>query len=137
MRLWMLAALVAGCATTGTGTKTAQRYTGYPYDITDEGNRISGLVCGVNVDYSIAQRGDVTSITGFGGRSQFIEVRDEGGQRHVTGSARPGPIVASWTSSSPGIGCTDALGFATSRSSPMAMSTRAATPCAISRAPRR
>ena len=91
MRIFLLAALLAGCATTGTGTKTAQRYTGYPYDITDEGNRISGLVCGVNVDYSVAQRDGVTSITGFGGRSQFIEVRDEAGQRRVTGSLGASP----------------------------------------------
>jgi hypothetical protein len=84
--MWMLAALVAGCATTGTGARTAQRYTGYPYDITDDGKRISGLVCGVNVDYTVEQRGDATVVSGFGGRSNYLEVRDQGGARHVTGT---------------------------------------------------
>jgi hypothetical protein len=86
MRTLLLAALVAGCATTGTGTKSAQRYTGYPYDITDDGSRISGLVCGVNVDYSVARRGDATVVSGFGSRSSYVEVRDDGGARHVTGT---------------------------------------------------
>ena len=91
MRTWILATLigVAGCATGG--AKTAQRYTGYPYDVHDEGNRVSGLVCGVNVDYSVQQRGDATMVSGFGGRSQFIEVRDQNGARHITGSLGAGP----------------------------------------------
>jgi len=91
MRTVILAMLVgvAGCATGG--AKTAQRYTGYPYDVSDEGNRISGLVCGVNVDFSVSQRGDETVVSGFGGRSVYMAVRDENGVRHVTGSlgARP------------------------------------------------
>ena len=85
-----LAALLAlaGCAT---GTKVSQRYTGNPYDVHDEGNRVSGLVCGVNVDYSVDQRGDATVVSGFGGRSVYMEVRDQGAARHVTGSLGPGP----------------------------------------------
>ena len=47
----VLALGLAGCATSG--RTTAQRFTGYPYDVHDEGNRVSGLVCGVNVDYSV------------------------------------------------------------------------------------
>lgn len=88
----MVAALVgvAGCATGGART-AAQRFTGYPYDVSDEGNRISGLVCGINVDYSVDQRGGATVVSGFGARSVYIEVRDQGGARHVTGSLGPGP----------------------------------------------
>ncbi len=91
MRTWILATLVgvAGCATGG--AKTAQRFTGYPYDVHDEGNRVSGLVCGLNVDYSVEQRGNGARVSGFGGRSQFIEVRDDNGARHVTGSLGAGP----------------------------------------------
>lgn len=91
MRTVILAMLVgvAGCATGG--AKTAQRYTGYPYDVSDEGNRVSGLVCGVNVDFSVSQRGDETVVSGFGGRSVYMAVRDENGARHVTGSLGPGP----------------------------------------------
>lgn len=91
MRTVILAMLVgvAGCATGG--AKTAQRYTGYPYDVSDEGNRVSGLVCGVNVDFSVSQRGDETVVSGFGGRSVYMAVRDENGVRHVTGSLGASP----------------------------------------------
>lgn len=83
----------AGCATTS-GSTAATRYTGYPYDIKDDGSRISGLVCGLSVDYSVAQHGDVTRVSGFGGGSQFFEVRDKPGVRYVTGSLAGGPSSA-------------------------------------------
>ncbi|HEX8951986.1 MAG TPA: hypothetical protein VF945_09080 [Polyangia bacterium] len=91
MKRWILATLlgVAGCATGG--AKTAQRFTGYPYDVHDEGNRVSGLVCGLDVDLSVAHRGDATVVSGFGGRSVYIEVRDQDGTRRVTGSLGAGP----------------------------------------------
>ena len=76
---------VAGCATTS-GTQTAQRFTGYPYDVKDDGSRVSGLVCGMSVDYSVEQHGDVTRVSGFGGGSVFLEVRDTAGARHLTGT---------------------------------------------------
>jgi hypothetical protein len=87
MRSPILVALVAvaGCATSGTA-QTAQRFTGYPYDIKDDGSRISGLVCGMNVDYTVTQHGDVTRVSGFGGGSVMLEVRDRPGARYVTGS---------------------------------------------------
>jgi hypothetical protein len=86
MRTWGLALLVgiAGCATTQ--ARSAQRFTGYPYDITSTGDRISGLVCGVNVEYSVSHRAGQTDVNGFGGRSVFIQVRDNGPERHITGS---------------------------------------------------
>jgi hypothetical protein len=86
MKTLIRAALLglAGCATGG--AKTAERFTGYPYDVHDEGNRVSGLVCGLNVEYSVQQRGDGVLVSGFGGRSQFIQVRDDNGVRHLTGS---------------------------------------------------
>ena len=85
MKTGVLAVLIgiAGCATGG--AKTAQRYTGYPYDVHDEGNRVSGLVCGINVDYTVQHRGDGVLVSGFGGRSHFIQVRDDNGVRRVTG----------------------------------------------------
>lgn len=92
MRTSMMLALavgLAGCATSG--RTTAQRYTGYPYDVHDEGNRVSGLVCGVNVDYSVDHRGDATVVSGFGSRSVYMEVRDQGAARHMTGSLGAGP----------------------------------------------
>jgi len=91
MKTAVLAVLlgIAGCATGG--AKTAQRYTGYPYDVHDEGNRVSGLVCGINVDYTVQHRGDGVLVSGFGGRSHFIQVRDDNGVRHVTGSLGASP----------------------------------------------
>ncbi|HEY2744087.1 MAG TPA: hypothetical protein VGL86_05675 [Polyangia bacterium] len=91
MKSLVVVALVAlgGCATSGS-TTTAQRFTGYPYDIKDDGSRISGLVCGMSVDYSVAQHGDVTRVNGFGGGSVFFEVRDTPGARHLTGTLNGG-----------------------------------------------
>ena len=86
--LGLLLAL-AGCA--ASGPKSAQRFTGNPYDVTDEGNRISGIVCGIDVEYTVARHGDTTAISGFDNHPLFMEVRDEGGERHLTGSLGPGP----------------------------------------------
>jgi hypothetical protein len=89
-RLACIALLVSGCATVGSNapTRTAQHYTGYPYDLHDEGNRISGSVCGVNVDYTIEQRNGATVLTGFSGTRQpvYLEVRDSDGKRHIVGT---------------------------------------------------
>jgi hypothetical protein len=89
-RLACIALLVAGCATTSsnTPTRTAQRFTGYPYDVQDEGNRVTGTVCGVNVDYTVEQREGATVLSGFDGSHQsvYLEVRDGSGTRHITGS---------------------------------------------------
>lgn len=91
MRSWTLALLLGlgGCATTVPAG--AQRFTGNPYDITDDGGRISGLVCGVNVEYSVARHGSATALSGFGSRSLFVEVREEGGERRITGSLGASP----------------------------------------------
>ena len=92
MRISIVLALAIGLAGCATGGRTAaQRYTGYPYDVHDEGNRVSGLVCGVNVDFSVDHHGDRTVVSGFGARSVYMEVRDQGGERHVTGSLGAGP----------------------------------------------
>jgi hypothetical protein len=92
-------AAAAGCATT---SQPAARYTGYPYDIKDDGSRISGQVCGMNVDYGVSRHGDVTRVDGFGSiasggsevetqRTHFFEVRDKPGARYLTGSLGGGP----------------------------------------------
>ncbi|HXU73214.1 MAG TPA: hypothetical protein VN947_28035 [Polyangia bacterium] len=90
----LAAALVAatGCATTS-GSTTASHYTGYPYNISDDGKRISGLVCGVGVDYSVEQHGDLTRVTGFGLHSQSFEVRPALDGWHVMGSLGTGPAA--------------------------------------------
>jgi hypothetical protein len=92
MKSTILVALVAvaGCAT-GRSAQTTQRFTGYPYDVKDDGSRVSGLVCGMSVDYSVEQHGEVTRVSGFGGGSVFLEVRDTPKARHLTGSLGGGP----------------------------------------------
>src|SRR5262249_2011699 len=82
--------IIGGCATTSSNTpaRSAQRFTGYPYDVQDEGNRVTGSVCGINVDYSIEQRDGATVLSGFDGSHQpvYLEVRDSEGARHIVGS---------------------------------------------------
>ena len=89
-RLACITLLVAGCATTSSNvpSRTAQRFTGYPYDIQDEGNRVTGQVCGMNVDYTVEQREGATVLNGFTGTHQpvYLEVRDGNGARHIVGS---------------------------------------------------
>jgi len=82
-RLVLALALVAGCATTG--ATTAQRFTGDPYDVKDEGDRVTGLVCGVNVDYTVDRSGSRTVLGSFG-RPAHLEVTHEGAARHIVGT---------------------------------------------------
>ena len=93
MRSWTLALLLIGFGGCATTTPTAQRFTGNPYCISDEGSRISGLVCGVNVEYSVARHGSATSLSGFGSRSVYVEVHEQGGERRITGSLGGSPSV--------------------------------------------
>src|SRR5690348_3668779 len=87
---WLSLALVvaAGCASTAPSVgrrATAQRYTGDPYDVYSEGNRISGLVCGVNVDYEV--RGERNGVQLIGsGRPVYLQVSNEAGGRRITGA---------------------------------------------------
>jgi hypothetical protein len=83
----------AGCATSGSSqmsqSATAQRFTGDPYDIYDHGSRITGSVCGLNVEYSVSRSSDgAVRLSGFSDsrRPVNIEVKDEGDGRRVTGS---------------------------------------------------
>lgn len=89
-----LAAALAlgGCATTGssttTATATAQHFTGRPYDIKDEGNRVTGLVCGVPVDYTVRREAGTTVLTGFSdnGRPLDLRVARDGDGRRIVGA---------------------------------------------------
>jgi hypothetical protein len=89
----MLIALVAasGCATTASRVadrSSRQRFTGDPYDVWDEGRRITGSVCGLNVEYTVSHSGATTTLSGFAdsGRPLYVEVRNEGAIRHITGA---------------------------------------------------
>lgn len=80
--LW-IALLTIGCATTG--SHPAQRFTGTPYDVKDEGDRITGLVCGVAVDYTVDHQGGRTVLGSFG-RPAHLEVTRDGAGRHIVGT---------------------------------------------------
>ena len=89
-RLTLFALLsLAGCATTMPVAKApTQHFTGQPYNVSDEGHRVSGSVCGVNVDYSVAKSGDSTVLNGFmgTGRTVYVEVAPTATGRHITGT---------------------------------------------------
>lgn len=76
-------ALLGGCATTG--ATAARQFTGDPYDIKDEGDRVTGLVCGVNIDYTVDRSGSRTVLGSFG-RPVNLEVTHEGAARHIVGT---------------------------------------------------
>jgi hypothetical protein len=89
-RLTLFALLsLAGCATTMPAAQTTtQQFTGQPYNVSDEGHRISGSVCGVNIDYSVARSGNSTVLNGFlgTGRTAYVEVAPTGAGQHITGT---------------------------------------------------
>lgn len=89
-RTWTMLALVglAGCATARPAPAAmAQKFTGRPYDIKDEGNRITGSVCGVNVDYTVALGRDGTQLNGFiGRRAAYFEIKPTATGRRVVGT---------------------------------------------------
>lgn len=76
-------ALAAGCATTG--ATPAREFTGNPYTVKDEGDRITGLVCGVAIDYTVDHYGSRTVLGGYG-RPAHLEVKREGDARHIVGT---------------------------------------------------
>ena len=80
--LLLVLALAGGCATTGAA---ARQFTGDPYSVKDEGDRVTGLVCGVAVDYTVDKSGDRTVLGGFG-RPVHLEVTHEGAARHIVGT---------------------------------------------------
>jgi hypothetical protein len=90
---WICFALLAaaGCAT-GSHAVVAhgptQRFTGDPYDVYDDGARIAGQVCGLNVEYTVTRSDGKVVLSGFSdtGRPMYLEVRDEGEARRITGS---------------------------------------------------
>jgi hypothetical protein len=56
------ALLLAGCASTG---QPATHYAGEPFDLATHGNRVSGQVCGMDVDLDVQRQGDAVALSGF------------------------------------------------------------------------
>lgn len=78
----------AAPAGAGPGEGRAQEYVGQPFSVRQEGGRVSGLVCGQDVQYTV-QRGDgQTVLLGFLGTDapSRLEVRERGALRLISGS---------------------------------------------------
>ena len=64
MRTILLSAVfVAGCATTAAGPTT--HYAGEPFDLAAQPGRITGQVCGMDLDVDVEHHGDAVALTGF------------------------------------------------------------------------
>ncbi len=64
MRTILLGAvLIAGCATTAAGPTT--HYAGEPFDLAARPGRITGQVCGMDLDVDVKRDGDAVALTGF------------------------------------------------------------------------
>lgn len=100
-----------GCAPTTVTVQGRQlprvehAYTGQPFDVRHlgahpqpggassgvrgYGGRITGNVCGLDIDYEVQHQGDHTRVSGFIDSGYFnseLSVRDQGGQRSITGT---------------------------------------------------
>lgn len=62
--------------------------TGRPFSVRQSGDRITGQVCGLDIDYGVQRLGDRLRLSGFldGRVPSQLEVRDEGGERVISGA---------------------------------------------------
>jgi hypothetical protein len=89
-----LALCAPGCAarsasTAGAGPGNAQEYTGQPFTVRQQGARLSGLVCGQDIQYTMQRGADgQTVLLGFLGTDapSRLEVRQRGALRLISGS---------------------------------------------------
>jgi hypothetical protein len=84
---WLLVALVAGCAS-APARRSATEYDGEPFDLRAEASRITGQVCGMDIDYAVEQRDDGVQLSGFidGSHPTQLHVCHCGGARVITGA---------------------------------------------------
>lgn len=111
---WLLAvcAGLAGCASLPTTAvvngvevpRLTQEYQGQPYvvrhtaahpqpggpsgGLVDNGGKISGQICGMDVDYQVHHKGDHILLVGFLDQTKptQIQIRDQAGERVITGN---------------------------------------------------
>jgi hypothetical protein len=86
MRTSLLCALfLAGCASAG---QPATHYAGEPFELSQRGGRITGQVCGMDLDLDVQRSGDGVSLSGFidGRLPVHLSARPDMGGRVITGA---------------------------------------------------
>jgi hypothetical protein len=80
--------LAAGCATGGGGGQPAAHFAGEPFARSARPNRITGQVCGMDLDVDVSRRGDGVTLNGFlDGRFPVnLQARAEGNGTVITGA---------------------------------------------------
>jgi hypothetical protein len=86
-KLFLAFLAIGGCATTSGGHGPVTRVAGEPFALTDHGNRITGQVCGMDVDLDVKQEANGVALNGFldGKFPVHLTARDEGGYRAISG----------------------------------------------------
>lgn len=88
MRKLVLASLLAAGCATASSAGPAVRYAGEPFDLEQQGSRITGQVCGMDLTLDVAHRGpDAVELTGFvdGRFPVHLQARADGRVRTITG----------------------------------------------------
>jgi len=79
--------VVAGCA--GSSSRgPAVHYSGEPFDLAARGSRITGQVCGMDLDVDVVRQGDGVALSGFldGKFPVHLQARPEGNGAAITGA---------------------------------------------------
>jgi hypothetical protein len=87
MRNSILCALfLVGCAGAGS-RQPATHYAGEPFDLSQRGDRITGQVCGMDLDLAVSHQGDAVELSGFidGRLPVHLSARPDVGGRAITG----------------------------------------------------
>jgi hypothetical protein len=81
--------LLGGCATSGAPVTTGggDHVAGEPFDLAQRGDRITGQVCGMDLDLDVKRSGDGVTLSGFldGKFPVHLTARDEAGGRAIAG----------------------------------------------------
>jgi hypothetical protein len=89
MRNSLLCALfLVGCAGGAGSRQPAAHYAGEPFDLSQRGNRITGQVCGMDLDLDVSHHGDAVELSGFidGRLPVHLSARPDIGGRAITGA---------------------------------------------------
>jgi hypothetical protein len=85
LALALILGATAGCATSGT---PATHFAGEPFDLAQSGARISGQVCGMDLDVDVRRSGERVSLSGFldGKFPVQLTARPDGDGRRIDGA---------------------------------------------------
>ena len=81
---WLTSLLIAGCASMD---RPAARFAGEPFDLKQQSGRITGQVCGMDLNLDVQQRSDGVELTGFldGSFPVHLAARQTGASRTISG----------------------------------------------------